>query len=95
VVHTPDPNGSASDDHVGAAERTASDVALEAGLPDARPVATEGRDPAAEIVSAARDYQADVIVVGSHERGWFQRLFGSSVSGTVVRDSDVPVLVAR
>jgi nucleotide-binding universal stress UspA family protein len=36
-----------------------------------------------------------VIVVGSHEHGWLNRLFTSSVGEKVVRKADTPVLVAR
>jgi nucleotide-binding universal stress UspA family protein len=35
------------------------------------------------------------VVVGTHERGWFKRLFASSVSDAVIRDAEIPVLVAR
>ena len=38
---------------------------------------------------------ADVVVVGTHERGWFKRLFASSVSDAVIREAEIPVLVAR
>jgi nucleotide-binding universal stress UspA family protein len=93
VVRKPDDNGPAAD-RVDVAEQTAEDVAVKAGLTDAQSVGETG-DPADAIIAAARTYGADVIVVGSHERGWFKRLLGPSVSGAVVRDADVPVLVAR
>ena len=38
---------------------------------------------------------ADVIVLGTHDRGWFSRLLTGSVSSDVLRHADVPVLVAR
>lgn len=76
------------------AEQTAQDVVAQAGLHEARPVGDLG-DPAETIVSAAEEYGADVIVVGSHEHGWLGRLFSSSVSEQVVRKADTPVLVAR
>ena len=37
-------------------------------------------DPADAIITAAKSQHADVVVVGTHERGWFKRLFSSSVS---------------
>lgn len=75
-----------------AAAQKAGDIAHEAGLAGAAPLGTEG-DPAEAIVQAARDHGADVIVVGSHERSRLARLFSPSVSGAVVRESTVPVLV--
>ena len=39
--------------------------------------------------------EADVIVVGSHERNWFVRMFSDSVAKDVLRDAPVPVLVVR
>jgi nucleotide-binding universal stress UspA family protein len=51
-------------------------------------------DPAAAIISAASECGADVIVVGAHQRSWFGRLFSRSISGAVIRDAEVPVLVA-
>jgi nucleotide-binding universal stress UspA family protein len=81
-------------DRVDIAEQTADDIAHEAGLPHAEPVGSTG-DPVEAILAAAASHKADVIVVGTHERGWFKRLVGSSVSNEVIRDSEIPVLVAR
>lgn len=81
-------------DRIDEAEQRADDIAHEAGIPAARPVGETG-DPAEAILAAAHDHDADVIVVGTHDRNWFSRLFGRSVAGTVVRESDVPVLIAR
>ncbi len=76
------------------AEQTAQQVMAEAGVRDARPIGESG-DPAKAIVDAAHEYEADVIVVGTHDRGWFTRLFTSSVADAVVRKADTPVLIAR
>jgi nucleotide-binding universal stress UspA family protein len=81
-------------DRVDVAEQTADDIAHEAGLLHAEPVGDTG-DPAEAIIAAATAHKADVVVVGTHERGWFKRLVGSSVSNSVIRDSEIPVLVAR
>jgi nucleotide-binding universal stress UspA family protein len=81
-------------DRVDVAEQTADDIAHQAGLLHAEPVGDTG-DPAEAIIDAAAAHKVDVIVVGTHERGWFKRLVGSSVSGDVIRDAEVPVLVAR
>ena len=93
VIRSPDePDPSA--DRVESAEQTADGIAHEAGLAHAEAIGDTG-DPAEAILAAARTHHADVIVVGSHERGWFKRLVTSSVASEVLRDSEIPVLVAR
>ena len=47
------------------------------------------------IIHVAGEVGADVIVVGSHGRGWFKRMVIGSISEYVVHHSDVPVLVVR
>ena len=92
--------GGASDEPVvdgasiDAAIQVARDVATEAHIPDPQVVGEVG-DPATAILAAAKYHRADVIVVGSHERNWFSRLFSPSVAGTVVKEAQVPVLIAR
>ena len=91
------PDGAPSDDvptPVDVAAQRAEHVVAEAGLHDAKPLGDTG-DAADAIIAAAHDYNADVIVVGSHEHGWLNRLFTSSVGEKVVRKADTPVLVAR
>jgi nucleotide-binding universal stress UspA family protein len=51
--------------------------------------------PAAEIVKAAKNWPADLIVVGSHGRGGVQRLLLGSVAEAVMRHAACPVLVVR
>ena len=79
---------------VDVAAQQADHVVAEAGLHHAKPIGDTG-DAADAIIAAARNYDADVIVVGTHEHGWFDRLFTHSVGEKVVRKADVPVLVAR
>ena len=81
-------------DRVEAAQQTADELARDAGIEGARAVGDTG-DPADAIISAARSQGADVVVIGTHERGWFKRLFASSVSDEVIREVEIPVLVAR
>jgi len=76
------------------ASQQAEQVVAEAGVHDATPIGDTG-DAAEAIITAARDNGADVIVVGSHEHGWLDRLFTSSVGEKVVRKADTPVLVVR
>jgi len=51
--------------------------------------------PAEAICDVAKDVGADVIVVGSHGRGFVQRVLLGSVSEHVVRHAPCPVLVVR
>jgi nucleotide-binding universal stress UspA family protein len=75
------------------AEGVATQTAETAGVTD--PVVGEVGDPASAIMDAATEHEADVIVVGSHERSWFSRLLNASVSETLVKRADVPVLVVK
>lgn len=51
--------------------------------------------PGAEIVKAAEEWPADVIVIGSHGRGAVSRLVVGSVAETVMRHAPCPVLIVR
>lgn len=50
--------------------------------------------PEKEIVETAEEWRADLIVVGSHGRGFWGRMLGS-VSDAVVHDAPCSVLVVR
>ena len=52
-------------------------------------------DPAAAILGAARDVQAEMIIVGTHSKKGVRRLLLGSVSEKIVREADCPVLVLR
>ena len=54
----------------------------------------DGR-PATAIADAARDFGADLIVLGSHDRGTLGSALLGSVSAEVVEYAATPVLVAR
>jgi universal stress protein A len=51
--------------------------------------------PAAEIVNAAKEWPADVIVIGSHGRAGVTRVLLGSVAEAVMRHAPCPVLVVR
>jgi nucleotide-binding universal stress UspA family protein len=68
-------------------------TAITAGL-EAESVVLKG-DPAERIVNFAEEQHVDIIVVGSHGIGGFERLVIGSVSEKVVRHAKVPVLVVR
>ena len=59
------------------AAETARDVARETHLDDATAVGEIGLEPDA-ILTAADEYEVDVIAVGDHDRGWFSRLMSPS-----------------
>ncbi len=75
-------------------EDLAESVAAQAGVPHPQVLADSG-DAADAINAAAREHDVDVIVIGSHDRGWVERLFTKSVSSTVLREAELPVLVVR
>jgi nucleotide-binding universal stress UspA family protein len=52
-------------------------------------------NPGAEIVKAAREWPADVLVLGSHGRGGLPRMVLGSVAEAVMRHAPCPVLVVR
>jgi nucleotide-binding universal stress UspA family protein len=51
--------------------------------------------PSRIIVDEAREWNADLIVVGSHGRGFFGRLTLGSVSDAIVHHAPCSVLIAR
>jgi universal stress protein A len=52
-------------------------------------------NPATEILEAAREWKADLVVIGSHGRRGLARLVMGSVAEGVTRHAPVPVLVVR
>jgi nucleotide-binding universal stress UspA family protein len=51
--------------------------------------------PADEIVKAAEEWSADLLVIGSHGRGGRQRALLGSVAETVMRHAPCPLVVVR
>jgi nucleotide-binding universal stress UspA family protein len=52
-------------------------------------------EPATAIARAAKDWPADMIVIGSHGRGGLRRALLGSVAEGVMRQASCPVLVVR
>jgi nucleotide-binding universal stress UspA family protein len=52
-------------------------------------------DPAQELVDAAEQHQAELIIVGTREPGFLERLFGGSVSQDVARRARCDVLIVH
>ncbi len=84
--------GSPTEAALRAAEDTARGAVEKSGLVTAETVGEIG-DPADVITSAADERSADVIVLGTHDRSWFDRLLHGSVGKYVIAHSQVPVLV--
>jgi universal stress protein A len=91
----------ASTGHVALEQETAAELrrfcsrALELAPQAARAMSFLVRTgkPAAEILQAARDTNADLIVMGSHGRSGLTRLFFGSTTERVLRETHVPVLI--
>jgi nucleotide-binding universal stress UspA family protein len=52
-------------------------------------------EPVKEIINVARDYKADLIVMGSHCRKGLGKLIEGSVAERSVKDAPCPVMVAH
>ncbi len=55
----------------------------------------EGQVIAREITNAAKDLNADLIVIGSHGRKGFKKLLLGSVTQAILEEGTVPVLVVH
>jgi nucleotide-binding universal stress UspA family protein len=97
-ISTPEP-GMPEDERALAAERAATRLLadLRARFPAGKeaPQFTPQGEPGEEIVSAAQDWQADLIVIGSHGRRGLTRALVGSVAEAVMRHAPCPVLVVR
>jgi nucleotide-binding universal stress UspA family protein len=51
--------------------------------------------PAAEILTLAKSFSADLIVVGNRRRPWVRRVLRGSVPDEIVHTSDIPVLIVQ
>jgi len=50
-------------------------------------------DYSSEILKAAKDNQADMIIMGSHSHNWFENVVLGSVTSQVMHGSTIPVLI--
>ena len=62
---------------------------------DAETKLLEGQVIAREITNAAKDLNADLIVIGSHGRTGLKKLFLGSVAQSILSEGTTPVLVVR
>jgi nucleotide-binding universal stress UspA family protein len=73
-------------------ERVAAQLEFKGFQPS---VSTSDADPCHAIVEAAREWPADLIVIGSHGRRGFDRLLIGSVAESVVRHAPCSVDIVR
>ena len=97
-VYTPEQEEELRESEQHGAERALADT--EAVVQAARPGAAIDRriemgDPAAIICLLAEQLGVDVVVVGSHGKGFLSRVLLGSVSEHVTRHAPCPVLVVR
>lgn len=59
-----------------------------------QPIVREGT-PAEEIINLAKEKDIDLIVMGTHGRGWLAHVLLGSVTEKVVRKAPCPVLTVR
>lgn len=52
-------------------------------------------EPVAEIIAAAREHNADLILMATHGRTGLKRVLVGSVAGAVLRSGDLPVVLVR
>lgn len=77
-----------------AGRRLLASLRQRSSLPSPQEFLPIGR-PASEIVKAAREWPADLIVIGSRGRSWVQRAMLGSVAEEVMRHAPCQVLVVR
>ncbi|MCW8138310.1 MAG: universal stress protein [Planctomycetota bacterium] len=66
-----------------------------AGLQRVRVIGRYGADPAAEVLEAAREVDADLIAIASHGRTGLARWRFGSVAEKVLRAAEAPLLIVR
>ena len=85
----PEPDEQLWEQHRRRVQALFSDAELEAEF------AGVAGDPAQELIEASEHHQADLIVVGTREPGFLDRLFGGSVSQDVAQRAHCDVLIVH
>lgn len=62
------------------------------GDKSATTVVKEG-DSADSILAAAKEYNCDIIVIGSHSRNWLENIVMGSVTEKVLRQTSIPLFI--
>lgn len=76
------------------AKQQGEEAVRSCGYPNARFIIRQG-SPFFEILAAAKEENADLIVIGTHGRGAIAHILMGSVAERVVRKAACPVLVVR
>lgn len=80
-----------------AAQRSAEHAVstAQANLPEGAQIDVEVGDPARTICEFAAEHHSDIIVIGSHDRRFWERIFDPSVTRYLIDHAPCPVLVVR
>ena len=89
----PDPEAAIEEEQRSEAEGALQNLTSDLGLDAERRI--EFGDAAAAICRVAEDEHFDLVVIGSHGRGFLKRMVMGSVSHHVLRHAPCPVLVIR
>lgn len=84
-----------SDEEVAEKLDSAAQVAEKLGVTSVNRIEIKARDVADAILLCADKTEADLVVVGTRNRGALPRLLGGSVSNEVTNKSHIPVTVVR
>ena len=105
LIHVTEPPAAGSDMGIsivefmkvarGEGQRLLTGIRERLSLPAAVHEFLEAGDAAAEIVKAAKEWPADLIVVGSAGRSGVSRVMLGSVAETIARTAPCPVLIVR
>lgn len=93
-IYTMRDRSSAEQSMMDSAEERALRTVDESGLQDANVVSEVGA-PDEAIIRAAESHDVDLIIAGTHDRGWWSKLLQPSVSEGLLADSTVPVLLVK
>ena len=82
-------------EELAAQAETRGERALRASGVESDEELVEHGDPVDVIRRSAQEHDADLVVVGTSDKGWWRRLLEGSVSHGLVHHAEVPVLVVR
>ena len=76
-------------------ERQRAEQVIENSELDADEALVDHGDPVDAILGAVDEHAVSLLVVGSNNKGWFERLLSGSVSHSLAFDATCPVLVVH
>jgi nucleotide-binding universal stress UspA family protein len=81
--------------HLEQAEKIVSDISNKLGKGVKYTVDTPRNNPASAIIDTAKEWKADLVVLGTHGKSGIAKLFMGSTSQYVVRHLPVPCMIIR